>query len=693
MVRSAKMLLSLSLILIPALAAGQVPQGSAFSYQGRLDHEGSPLDGLVDLEFTLWDAASAGTMIGVAFGVDSVTVADGLFSVQIDFGPGAFDGEARWLEIGVRSPHDPGDSEPFVLLDPRQALSAAPYAQHALNGGDQHWVLNGSALTNSNGGFVGINRDYPVGSEFFGVHAPVSSGYGGMYVSTEAGTSKPFYGYHSGNEVGWHYLDADDGDWHLNLNNSDRMTVTDEGQVGIGIPDPTEKLQVGGTVHSTAGGFKFPDGTVQSTAAVSGGGDGHSLDAADGDPFDVVYVDAAGITTVANFLGVGRSGPVSSSEVFGIFSPTSNGYGGMYALTDGPTSKPFYGYHTGTESAWTYLNGADRSWRVNIGGDRLALTPSSNLGIATMDPQARLHAVGGTDVNTVDGGYLILGNLGGTNIGIDNNEIMARNNGVAANLSLNADGGNILLNGSASASVGIGTTSPRAELEIDGGLLLGGTGRDVSWATGEVLQIGAYNGTTFDHAASFSWTANAGRLTMYGGSGSGNVYLTRENANDDHGWIDVSDASSNPQAGIYVNSSGNGIVWGDTKNFRMDNPRDAATEIVYACVEGPEAAAYLRGTGQLVNGRAVVDFPEHFRDVIVAAGMTVQLTPRDASSEGLAVVDRSLSGFEVAELRSGRGSYAFDWEVKGVRAGYEDYEVIRSKSQDIRYGSLEAEGQ
>lgn len=37
--------------------------------------------------------------------------------------------------------------------------------------------------------------------------------------------------------------------------------------VGIGVDSPTEKLQVGGVVHSMIDGFRFPDGTVQSTAS------------------------------------------------------------------------------------------------------------------------------------------------------------------------------------------------------------------------------------------------------------------------------------------------------------------------------------------------------------------------------------------------------------------------------------------
>ena len=40
-----------------------------------------------------------------------------------------------------------------------------------------------------------------------------------------------------------------------------------EGNVGIGTTTPSQKLEVSGTISSTAGGFKFPDGTTQTTAA------------------------------------------------------------------------------------------------------------------------------------------------------------------------------------------------------------------------------------------------------------------------------------------------------------------------------------------------------------------------------------------------------------------------------------------
>jgi hypothetical protein len=46
-----------------------------------------------------------------------------------------------------------------------------------------------------------------------------------------------------------------------------RLSVLNNGNVGIGTSTPGQKLSVVGTIESTSGGFKFPDGTTQVTAA------------------------------------------------------------------------------------------------------------------------------------------------------------------------------------------------------------------------------------------------------------------------------------------------------------------------------------------------------------------------------------------------------------------------------------------
>jgi hypothetical protein len=103
-------------------------QPSVFTFQGRLGDQGAPATGLYDLKFTLFDAPVGGTTIGAANVVNDATISNGLFSVVLDYGGEAFDGNGRWLEISVR----PGNSSAaYTNLAPRQLISASPYALYA----------------------------------------------------------------------------------------------------------------------------------------------------------------------------------------------------------------------------------------------------------------------------------------------------------------------------------------------------------------------------------------------------------------------------------------------------------------------------------------------------------------------------------------------------------------------------------
>src|SRR5829696_5100260 len=107
------------------------PVGSAFTYQGRLLESGNPANGSYDFRFSLHDAATGGSQVGSFVTLNSQTVTDGLFTVQLDFGSSAFVGEARWLRIGVK----PAGGPSFTFLTPRQPLTVTPYAHHAGSAG------------------------------------------------------------------------------------------------------------------------------------------------------------------------------------------------------------------------------------------------------------------------------------------------------------------------------------------------------------------------------------------------------------------------------------------------------------------------------------------------------------------------------------------------------------------------------
>jgi trimeric autotransporter adhesin len=98
-------------------------QGTAFTYQGRLNDGANPAGGIYDLRFAIYDSLSAGTQQGSLLTNSATAVSNGLFTATLDFG-NQFPDANRWLEIGVRT--NGGGS--FFTLSPRQALTPAPYA-------------------------------------------------------------------------------------------------------------------------------------------------------------------------------------------------------------------------------------------------------------------------------------------------------------------------------------------------------------------------------------------------------------------------------------------------------------------------------------------------------------------------------------------------------------------------------------
>lgn len=173
-----------------------------------------------------------------------------------------------------------------------------------------------------------------------------------------------------------------------------------------------------------------------------------------------------------------------------------------------------------------------------------------------------------------------------------------------------------------------------------------------------------------------------GFFSAIGPNGQSNVLISSDGSSPNHGYVGVRNSAGSTKVRMYVDANGDGIISKTISNFFMDHPHDPTKDIVYACIEGPEAAAYERGTATLIKGEAHISFSEHFEIVANHKTMTVILTPRSPDSKGLAAFEYTETGFKVKELFQGEGNYDFDWEAKAVRKGFEDYEVIRDKIED-----------
>lgn len=129
-------------ILALTLATSAFAQSAPFNYQGRLDDQGAAASGAYLLQVKLYDAANGGNQIGNTLTDVAVTVTNGVFSVDLDFGAASFSGADRYLEVSVRK--TAGD--PYTALTPRQKIGSVPYATRAAKAGNFSGNLSGDVL-------------------------------------------------------------------------------------------------------------------------------------------------------------------------------------------------------------------------------------------------------------------------------------------------------------------------------------------------------------------------------------------------------------------------------------------------------------------------------------------------------------------------------------------------------------------
>ncbi len=267
------------LALLALAPAATHAQGTAFTYQGRLDVGGVPVNGSNDLTFTLYNASSFGATVGTSNVFNDLPVSNGLFTVTLDFGAGTFDGSARWLQIAAR----PGASTgAYTNLAPRQSVTPTPYAMFA--GGASAAGVSGTlgaaqiptldAATKLTGTVADARLSANValragGNTFTGTQVFTNAGTSGFSVRNQngsfnflgnagagdgtrlmaslvgAGTNWPRLRFER--EDGGTFMDVGqnaNGNFFVKASGTERFTVMNNGNVGIGTAAPAARLEV-----------------------------------------------------------------------------------------------------------------------------------------------------------------------------------------------------------------------------------------------------------------------------------------------------------------------------------------------------------------------------------------------------------------------------------------------------------------
>jgi hypothetical protein len=80
---------------------------------------------------------------------------------------------------------------------------------------------------------------------------------------------------------------------------------------------------------------------------------------------------------------------------------------------------------------------------------------------------------------------------------------------------------------------------------------------------------------------------------------------------------------------------------------------------------------YMKGTGQLVNGKAVIKFDDQYMNIISQTEPVIVTITALGKSNGIYIEELKTDGFQVSENNQGKSNLSFTWIAVGTRKGYE----------------------
>lgn len=548
----------------------------SFTYQGYLREGGVPANGAFNLTFKLFNAASGGVQVGSTITLDETGVANGLFTVELNFGATAFTGADRWLEMAVNG----------TTLTPRVKITAAPLASFSQN-------TRGITVDGSNN--VGLGTATPsarldvVGTARVSAFRMTTGAAAGRVLTSDAtgmgtwqnapGLTLPFSGTGiafpgeavfkiTNSSSGYALLGQSDGNGIGVAGLSTTTVGVNKGVYGMSASASGTGVygEVPSTTGSTYGGYftsasQTGFGVYGVSTATTGVAHGGSFWSQSTNGIGVNgYVSApTGITVGGLFQSDSVNGyglisnamATSGTTYAGYFYNTSSGGTAVYGRATATTGNTFGGFFESDSSTGTGVlartgqAGAIALHAINTAGGTAArfsgnISVTSNVGIGTTTPTSSLHIAAPIPILTIqdsDGssdqaGYISFQDNSGTERGYIGYGSTTTPHAYFFN---NRTGGNIILGTAgierlivaSNGNVGIGTSAPSFRLDVRTTGIIAVSGRTTSAAgTGVFGQVDAPTGTTVGVWGESNSNSGRGVIGL-ATSGSGNTFGVR----------------------------------------------------------------------------------------------------------------------------------------------------------------------
>ena len=387
-----------AVVSVAATAEADV-MGTGFVYQGQLKQSGVPVSGSADLQFALWDdpnSTGPSHQMGSTLTMSNQDVDGGLFTVTLDFGDGVFNGQARWLEIAVRIPHDPNDVAPFTLLSPRQTVRPAPHAlvlpglrtqqnehiPNVIGGAVGNDVVAGAIGGAIGGGGPADPNDLSTGSLVTDDYCTIAGG-----LANQAGDDDPNSDTASAYAatIGGGEVNTASGRWATVSGGGFNTGRADSSTIGGGWQNyaSDQGCTVAGGMWNQAGDNSLPDTDIQG-ATVSGG----TLNAATAPTAPTATVGGGTVNTAS-----GESATVPGGM--------DNTAAGQYSFAAGRHARADH------DGAFVWADSTTAGDFPSTGNDQFLIRASGGVGIGTNVPSGFRLAVLGTAAKPGGGSWSV----------------------------------------------------------------------------------------------------------------------------------------------------------------------------------------------------------------------------------------------------------------------------------------------